>query len=320
MTEQAKAGQEPGNTPDLDVIMREGLEEFDVTPSSPQDEPIINNDTSGLSISSPQQPATPAAPAASPAPAAAPAPDAIPLDQRYKELQAAFTKTSQELAEIKARERAAAETRQRDEARNLAATEFENYAAERRAKLLTEIDALDPDADDYRVQVATLQAKCDKDIFLAGQKITAAPTTPAAGMPAAGDPPAPAPTAEEIITYVREKITSPEIGLAADDKYFWLMCSHAPDKDAQGNKITLDEQIMWAAEQTKQYHAQIAPNPSGGARPAPDPAQIAAQVNASQPLSRGAHPPATPPNQAPERDKPMSLSDAIDEANNLRRL
>ena len=309
MTDKANPGQAPENTPTLDVIMREGLEQFDVTtPNIPQGAPDINNPDAGLSAPVQQDDALPAAPAASP-----PAVDAdLPLDQRYKNLQAAFTRTAQELADIKAKENSAQEAQRLDEARNLAASEFKSYAAERRAALLTEIDALDPDMDDFRVQVAKLQAGCDRDIMLAGQKVMSA--APSASAASRTDPPAsgaPTFTREEILNYVREKVTSPEIGLAPDDKYFWMMCSQAPAQDAQGKKITLDEQIAWAAEQTKQYHAQIAP---------PDPAQIAAQVNASQPLTRGGGAPPLTPNQGTERDKPMSISEAVEEANNLRRL
>jgi hypothetical protein len=321
MTEKATAGQEAENTPNLDVIMRDGLEQFDVIPpNNPQDEPGSNAAPLGLSEPSPSPKAPPAAPEASPAPnnAAAPPETGQTIEQRYKALEAAFTTKSQKLAELEAKINAERETHERAEAQNLAATEFETFAAERRATLLNEIDALDPDAEDYRVQVAKLQAKCDRDILLASQKVvTPAPRAAAASPNAAADTPA-APTREEIIAYVRQKITTPEIGLAPDDRYFWMMCSQAPEAKPDGTKATLDDQIAWAAEQTKQYHAQIMPNPPG-APPAPDPAQIAAQVNALQPLSRGGAPPA-PNNQPTERDKPMSLSEAIEEANNLRRL
>jgi len=319
MTEKATAGQAAENTPNLDVIMRDGLEQFDVIPpNNPQDEPGSNDTPLGLSEPSSSPGAPPAAPEAPPAPnnAAAPPETGQTIEQRYKALEAAFTTKSQKLAELEAKINAEREKHERAEAQNLAAAEFETFAVERRATLLNEIDALDPDAEDYRVQVAKLQAKCDRDILMASQKIITTPPAAPASQPAAAT--AAEPTREEIISYIREKITSPENGLSADDKYFWMMCGQAPAKDQNGKELTYDEQIAWAVAQTKQYHAQIMPNPPG-APPAPDPAQIAAQVNALQPLSRGGAPPA-PNNQPTERDKPMSLSEAIEEANNLRRL
>lgn len=315
---QPNANQQPDTpTPDLDLIMKDSLTQFDINP------PDTGN---------PSPPT--AAPTAAPAPPTmpdqqdivpAPAPPAQPppapdhpdtprfksleeAEKGYKNLQAEFTRTTQRLKEFEGKENAQKQAEEEAAATQAVATAFEEFAVSRRVQLLDEIGALDPDAADYTQQVAKLQAKADKDIYLAGRQYAVKP--PAASPPA--NPDAPKVTPEQVQDYVRSYIAQPKIGIKADDSYFWLVCASAPATDAKGNKLTLDQQITWAVQQTKSYHSRFTP-------PAAPANAINNAQNLEQPLGRTG-------NQAPpapgttQRKEPLSLSDAVDAAAQTRRL
>ncbi len=80
----------------------------------------------------------------------------------------------------------------------------------------------------------------------------------------------------------------------------------------------MDDQIRWAVEQTKQYASRILER--NQSRIAADANRRAEErTNQEMPLGRaGATGPGNQVQQA--EDKPVSLSDAIDYATNLRRL
>ncbi|HAJ28114.1 MAG TPA: hypothetical protein DCG53_12870, partial [Syntrophus sp. (in: bacteria)] len=209
-------------------------------------------------------------------------------------------------------------------AEETADTDLVTFATTRRRKMLDEIDALDPDAPDYRDQVANVQAQADRDIVKKSQTVVAAPPAPAsasaASPPAGGDATAASPTipvdTEKVISYVKEKISAPDIGLDKDDEFFWLMTQQAPDKDQTGNALPLDEQIRWAADQTINYRSRILGHDR--TRQLDDAARTA-EGNRKRDMPLGRHATDNPP--AKEADnKPVSLADAVDSAKNMRRL
>jgi len=183
-------------------------------------------------------------------------------------------------------------------------------------------DALDPDDKDYRTKVAQAQARTDKDILTAGQKIAVAATITEAPLPPVK--PAAATSADDqnrtgsVVEYTKKIIAAPEIGLDPDDVLFWIFAGQAPDRNAAGKNIPLDEQIKWAVDQTKQYHSKITP-PIDKKKEIADAAVVAANnQQAEMPLSRTTA--RVPVTDDAENNKPLSLSDAIDSANDLRRL
>lgn len=320
---------------DLDAIMREGLEQFDM----PQ----------GDEAAAPAQ-AAPAGPAdASGRPADKSQPPAggdddddaasyrfkthSEAEKGYKNLQSEHTRIAQENAELKrsleAREREKTEAAAREQAE----TEFRTYAADQRLAMLDEIDALNPDDPEYKKQVAAIQAKTDLAIFTARQnaplsaaqakppvKPGAAPATePGAATAATPQAAAPAADKDAVVAYTREKITAPDIGLAADDPLFWTFALRAPKEDDSGNTLTLDDQISWAVEQTKNYHASI----RTGADPqqAQQKAEAAARERAAreQPLGRSGA--ARPPAEAAAGGQPAyGIADALADVREMRRI
>jgi len=308
-------------TPDLDLIIKEGLTQFDMT-----DE---------LSAAEPEDDSKEKGPAADQSAASADNAGASEIkrftnhdeaEKGYKNLQAEYTRVTQHNKELTGKLTAQEQAEKQKQAEETVSAKFETFATERRTKLLDEIDALDPDAPDYRTQVAKAQARADKAILLAGRSFNtsaAQPATPVEAVAAANPdreaaaPDASVPDKEKVRNYVREKIAAPEIGgLDPDDTLFWMYASHAPVQDADGKNLSLDDQIQWAVEQTKTYHSKIIPRD-----PKQDIDTAVQNANANQridmPLGRASSgaPPADPGKSAP-----VSLSDAIDEANNRRRL
>ena len=316
MTDKNLNTNDQQTTQDLDVIIKDGLQQFDIdaAPAAPDDAP------------------------SSPAPAVEkkteePEPDPNKKKYRFKsqdEAENGYTHVQGEKTrlELKVKE-LEKELGKKQEVENQQATDkamqdFEALAAFRRAKLLADIKELDPDNPQYENNVAKLQAKADADILTQSQKVFVqpAPPPPAATKPTPGSTASPAPSDTEtneskVVKYTESVITKPEIGLAPDDKYFWFCASQAPKEDDKGNPLTLDQQIQWAVDQTKQYHSQI--NPQIDPQKKIDDAAAAAHEiqNQELPLGRAA---TSAPIPGAAENKQISLSDAIDSANNLRRL
>jgi len=314
------AAAQAQTTPDLDAIMQEGLQQFDVTPEPPAAEPKDDKQPSpDATAKAPAAPAKDSSPA--PAPDAKRFTDQEEAEKGYRNLFAEFTRVSQKNKELTGILTAQQQTEQQQKVEEKATQDFETFATERRTKLLDEIDALDPDSADYRKQVASAQARTDRDILQASMKyasIASLPTTPAiTPAPAAPAPSGNEPSTDQITAYVREAITAPEIGLAADDILFWNYAAQAPDKDVNGKSIPLDEQIRWAVEQTQSYHAKI--NPNDKSKEISDAAKTAA-ANSRREMPIGRASSGAPPPSAGDENTPVSLNDAIDSANNLRRL
>jgi hypothetical protein len=320
MTETAAAQAQ--TTPDLGAIMQEGLQQFDVTPEPPAAEPKDDKQSSpDATAKAPTAAVKDSSPA--PTPDAKRFTDQDEAEKGYRNLLAEFTRVSQKNKELTGILTTQQQAEQQQKVEESATQSFEAFAIDRRTKLLDEIDALDPDAPDYRKQVASAQARTDRDILQASMKyasIAGLPTTPATTPAPAAPTPAPSgnePSTEQITAYVREAITAPEIGLAADDILFWNYAAQAPDKDVNGKSIPLDEQIRWAVEQTQSYHAKINPNDKTKEISA---AASTAAANSRKEMPLGRASSGAPPPSTGDDNTPVSLNDAIDSANNLRRL
>lgn len=313
-------------TPDLDVIMKEGLKQFDIPPeeSKPTVEPISEAGTGpAAAVTKEKEDAAPA-PATTAAAETARFKSHDEAEKGYKNLQSELTRVNQQNKELTGKLTAKEQSDQQKLDIETATQEFETFATDLRTKLLNEIDALDPDDKDYRTKVAAAQARADRILATAGQKLTAAAKTPTTPAPAAPAPNAEKqtdnakPTAEQITAYVREKIVTPENGLDKDDVLFWTYAAQAPVKNEAGKDMTLDEQIQWSVEQTKQYHSAITP-PIDKSKIIADAAKIAAaNQKREMPLGGGGN--AAPARTEGDDNIQVSLSDAVDAANNLRRL
>jgi hypothetical protein len=111
-------------------------------------------------------------------------------ERGYKDQQREVTALREKIngLETKEAERAAADAKAAAEAAG--DQDFLDFATQRRGQALDEIDALDPDAPDYRNQVSAAYARADRDIFKKSQQ----PFQPAAApSPGARETPAPPP-------------------------------------------------------------------------------------------------------------------------------
>jgi len=240
-------------------------------------------------------------------------------EKGYRELQGRTTKAEQrakavedELNRVKNADRIKAE------AETLRAT-IVDFAATRRAQALEEIDALDPEDKEYRKKAATCLSQADIDIYEHYQ--THGRSTP----PVITTKETSAGEGDDNVEigkgrkYVQEKIV--DEGFDANDPLFWQYAGHAPITDEKGRPTTLDTQIQWAVSQTKQYHDSIRTKLK-----TEEEARVAETVRKKQaadlPLGRGTPGGGTPAGKPAtvQEDKPVSLSDAIEFAQDRRRL
>lgn len=314
---------------DLDAIMKDGLEQFHI--------PVEGNDD--LPPGSTPDDAAPGSSSAAPNPTGDPAADHEPpafrftsheeAERGYKELQRQMTAMAEEKKSLMSQLSEKAEADARAAAEEAGNQEFLEFATQRRAQVLKEIEAMDPDKPEYSDEVAAAYARADLDIFRKSQAFseTFSAAPPAPQNPAADNDtnsqhqaaPSDLPTdATQIRDYVNTFISSEEIGLEKDDPLFWTYASQAPEKDESGQPLPLESQIQWAVEQTRLYSSRVLQRNQAAVA---DSAQRRAEAHSRQemPLGRAG---ATAPGvrTQPAADAPVSLSDAVEAAKELRRL
>ena len=309
--------------PDLDAIMKEGLEQFEIheedlgldaaAPGSAQEMPTPANQTGSETNTGEERPQEVVV---------KPPEETQAGDNELQRQVTALTEENQRLAkQLSAKAAAeASEAVKAAEATNDQA--FLTFASKRRAQSLDEIDALDPDKPEYRQEVAAAYARADLDI--AKKTRTAAapadPAPPATEVPDTHQPPSASPSPEKMRLFqtVEDFISAPEIGLEKNDLLFWTYANQAPDKDDKGQPIPFRDQVQWAVDQRNQYISRVT---QGNKTRIADEANRRAEAHQLQemPLARAA---STAPaaSSGVADDKPVSLADAVDSAKELRRL
>jgi len=240
-------------------------------------------------------------------------------EKGYRELQGKATKAEQRAAAAEAELNRVRDAEKIKAAAEATRATIVDFAANRRAQALEEIDALDPDDKEYRKKAATVLSQADIDIYDHYQ--THGRTAPAAARPepAAREEDAATREVETVTRYVQERIVAE--GFGADDPLFWQYASRAPIADAQGKPTSLDTQIQWAMSQTKQYHDSIRTKLKSE-----EENRVAEEVRKRQitslPLGRGTPGGASTPggSAVSQSASPVSLADAIDFAQDRRRL
>jgi len=173
----------------------------------------------------------------------------------YRHLQAAKTKAEQEAARLRADLTEAQEAEERRKAQEKLDQDLTTFIAEQHEAALTKIDTLDPDAADYRKQVAMAWAEKDAAVKrwertkgqesgvreqgsgVRGQESGAVSQTP--------DPNA-------VWAAVEQRAQS--AGIDPSDDYFRMVCAQAPDHATDGTALPFDDQVKWAVDQTLAYH------------------------------------------------------------------
>jgi hypothetical protein len=313
---------------DLDVIIKEGLEIFE--PGAPEgdgqallgpaktDEGKIVEDEAAKTKAA-EEAARVAAEAAKTAAFRFTTHDEA--EKGYKESQKVITSLSEKnkALELEAQNLRTAEARKKEEA--TATANFTEFSTNRNFQALEEIDKLDPDQPDYKKNVAAAWARAHVDIR---NYVPAAPAPVIAA-------PAPVITAEvaapvikqedmnAIRNYTRTVISKPENGgFQPDDILFWSIASHAPSKDDKGEPIALDDQIKWALDQTNKYLSAKGKGMSEAERVAAANKIATERAKTEMPLGRSGAERAAAVNN--EEDKPLSLSDAVTQSLEMRRL
>jgi hypothetical protein len=328
--------EEMQNTPDLDQSLADGRPVFDGAGDEPGNgaEPIVTGPTGpdadrGSDDGNETTDEGPEGERASEHAAG----DKPPADHRfkthddaekgYRELQGSWTKTQQELKAARERltalegSQAALDAEKQRQGRMAEALAV---VKQRRKETLEAINALDPEDPDYLEHAAELSAQADMAILTRFQEATAAPARPAAAAPT-GETGAEAetaadPAAEKAAIWGQIQEQLPEQGLEKGDPLFAHFAAAAPTTNDKGERLDLQAQVAWAVEQTKAYQTKIAGRQ----------AQQNGERHQHQeiPLGRGGAG-GRPGGQQPSRETPqgethVSLSDAVDQAMEARRL
>jgi hypothetical protein len=318
--------------PDIDQAMRDGQAVFDGTADV---EP--GGGESGEPAGIEQHPAQ-AGPAAAPPPAGTENPAAAgtepPAAERprftsheeaekgYKNLQREKTLLEQRLQKME-QEQATAQQAEALRAEQAARDQqFIDYAAERNTRAIDEIDQLDPDAPDYKKQVALCWARANLDIrnhekeHGAGAPAAKPKPTENAGPPSGGADNSRDTEAESVRQAVGD-ILAKDHGMDRDDPVFWFYAQRTPDKDAAGKALTLAEQIQAAVQQTQAYHDAIIQKRQKADADAASKKGQEAQLR-DLPMGRSVS-----EQKAPDpgvENRPVSLTDAVESALEQRRL
>ncbi len=130
---------------------------------------------------------------------------------------------------------------------------------------------------------------------------------PAGGEPAGGGSAEAGQTAEEIQAKVTRALEAQQVDFGADDPAFVAICGKTPDADADGNPLSIDDQIQHAIDQTRAHYDQV---------------RRRHMQQSEQPLSRsgGKSGPAGSDRQASSASDKATFSDVLDEVVQSRTL
>ena len=213
-----------------------------------------------------------------------------------------------------------------------------DFMADEHEKAQEEIDKLDPEDPGYRKAVSRIQAgtalaverwKRDNPVKVkpetpSGEKAkpedenapSGEETPPKEGQGADADrePEAGADTLDQ--TWETAKAIARESKIDPEDEYFRMACIHAPSQDKHGQPLSLEDQVAWAVQATKNYitkqERQFKAQQEKAAKKKSDDHQAE-----NLPLGRT---PATRTEPKPEDAPPVTLDSAVDSALEERRL
>jgi hypothetical protein len=319
-------GTEQQTTPtdDLDVIVREGLEIFDPGDQTgePGQETVISGPAKKEDAPEEKTPEQLQAEAAAVEAEAARKAAAFRFktheaaEKGYKDIQGEKTRAEQRAAELEAENKALKDADRLKQEKADGDQAYEEFATQRHMQALDEIDKLDPDDAEYRKKVAQCWARSTVDIRnhepAAPAPAVSAPAPKAAAPEVTDDP---NPKEEEIRGFIKDTIAGQ--GLDREDPLFWHFAELTPSKDEKGNPLDLETQINWSLEQVKNYHSRIVKKPTAAEAEAE--AKEKAENLQRQEMPMGRTGTGRVPTSA-EDDKPVTMADAVDHAQGLRRL
>jgi hypothetical protein len=245
-------------------------------------------------------------------------------ERGYKESQKVITSLSEKTKTLEQENLGLKNAEQRKKDTAAAGQAFEEFATTRNVQALNEIDKLDPDDKDYRKNVAAAWARANRDIR---EYVAPAPAAPAPA-PAAAAPAGPAASPDpaqvqkdldEIKNYAGSIISKPENGgFDPNDILFWSIASQAPSVNEKGEPIPLDDQIKWALNQTNKYLSSKGKGMSEADRIAEANRKAEDRARTEMPLGRSASERSAAVRD--DEDRPLSLSDAVTQTLEMRRL
>lgn len=143
---------------------------------------------------------------------------------------------------------------------------YENFVADRHQKFLEEIEAIDPDDDDYIKKVSRATARRDRDVrkYEIGKSSGTDPQagrTPQAGRLLYQEQP----TKEMSDKWAVIAKTAKEEGIDPENPYFMAACKESPAVDSSGSPIPFDDQVKWAVSRAKVVYQALHPKDTSAA-------------------------------------------------------
>jgi hypothetical protein len=188
------------------------------------------------------------------------------FEKHYKNLQRTLQKKDDEIRAREERIRQFEAEKELQEKIQEADKSYREFLTERMKQTTDAIDELDPDEEGYDERVAQLRAEELADIrayerqhpeifgpiSIKPATTEEPPSAEPAGTAEGGIPEVPE-TVEEAFQ-IRDRIAK-ESEIDPEDPVFLGMCSKAPSTDEAGKPISFRDQVKWAIDQTKNYHA-----------------------------------------------------------------
>ena len=234
----------------------------------------------------------------------------------YRHLQAAKTRVEKEAARLRAELKKAQDAEKERAAQETRDQVLLDYMADEHEKAMDQIDELDPEDDGYRKAVARIWAKKDAGIEV---KRRAQSAERDAEKPPEGDGEtnlagADAPDKSKVWEFVEGRARGAKID--PEDDYFRMVCTYAPTEGPDGQKLSFEDQVDWAVQQTTDYHKKQEQRFQEGLKTDAE-KQSEAHQAANLPLGRS---PADRTVGKPEPPRVVTLDDALEGVLEERRL
>jgi len=237
----------------------------------------------------------------------------------YRHLQAAKTRVEQEAARLRTELKKAQDAEKERGAQETRDQVLLDFMADEHEKALDQIDELDPEDDGYRKAVARIWAKKDSAIEVKRRAQSAESRAQSAESEAQGvkdlaDAGTQVPEQSKVWEFVEGRARGAKID--PEDDYFRMVCTYAPTEGPDGQKLSFEDQVDWAVQQTTDYHKKQEQRFQEGLKTDAE-KQSEAHQAANLPLGRS---PADRTVGKPEPPRVVTLDDALEGVLEERRL
>jgi len=172
----------------------------------------------------------------------------------YRHIQSKASKAEQEAARLRTELKKAQDAEKQRVTQEQNDKDLLDFMTEEHEKALVKIDDLDPEDETYRNKVSRIWAEKDSAVDI--KRRAQGAERVAEGEAGAAETEDTPPGESEGTVWEAVKDQAKTAGIDPDDDYFRMACSFTPTEGPDGQKLSFDEQIDFAVQQTKDYHSK----------------------------------------------------------------